>query len=218
MVNYQERERQLVAYEIHDGLAQELTGAIFRFQAFRGTLDRDAEEAWKMFDVGVELLQKGVNEARSLITGLRPPVLDELGIVAAIEYLLCENEERGGPSVDFRHALRPDRLDPSLQVAIFRIVQESLTNARRHSQSSRVQLTLAECEETLLIDVRDWGIGFDPDRVKSNHFGVEGIRERVRLLGGRMTLNTKPGQGTHLEIELPLIEQATEIPDQTADQ
>ncbi|MBN1591078.1 MAG: PAS domain-containing protein [Pirellulales bacterium] len=204
LLDFQEQERQLVAYEIHDGLAQELTGAIFRFQAFRELLAINTEEAWNAFDTGLSLLTEGIKETRSLISGLRPPILDELGIVAAIEYLVCECQEQGGPRVEFHHNLEDSPFPSTLEIAIFRIVQESLTNARHHSQSDRVKLTLLERDGRLQIDVRDWGVGFDPTKVKARHFGLEGLRERARLLGGLMIIDTKPGQGTHLHVELPL--------------
>lgn len=206
LLNFQERERQLIAYEIHDGLAQELTGAIFRFQAFRELLSQNPDEAWKVFDVGVNLLSKGVKEARNLITGLRPPILDELGIVAAIEYLVCESKERGGPEIKFCHNLTSEQIAPSLQTAVFRMVQESLTNARRHSQSDRIELDLREKAGILHIRVQDWGIGFDPTRVTGQRFGLEGLRERARLLGGRMTIDSRPSEGARLQIELPIVE------------
>ena len=210
LLNFQERERQLVAYEIHDGLAQELTGAIFRLQGFREQLPKNPEEAWKLFDVGLDLLSSGVQEARNLITGLRPPILDELGVVAAIEYLVCESQERGGPRIKFQHDLESSELVSSLQTAVFRIVQESLTNARRHSKSDHVQLKLFEQEGYVHIDVQDWGVGFDPAKVDRHHYGLEGLRERVRLLGGRMTINTEPGCGTRIHAELPTVGQADE--------
>ncbi len=210
LLNLQERERQLVAYEIHDGLAQELTGAIFRLQGFRELLAENPEEAWKTFDVGLNLLTQGIKEARGLITGLRPPILDELGIIAAIEYLVCESQERGGPRIEFQHDLQADRLAPSLQTAVFRMVQESLTNARHHSQSDRVRLELLEREGLLHVDVQDWGVGFDPAKIKPHRFGLEGLQERVRLLGGRMTIDSEPGQGTRLHVELPIVERSTE--------
>ena len=213
LLNLQERERQLVAYEIHDGLAQELTGASFRFQGFRELLSKDPEEAWDTFAMGLKLLDQGIKEARSLITGLRPPILDELGIVAAIEYLVCESHQRGGPHIEFQHDLQIDRLVSSLQTAIFRIVQESLTNARRHSQSDRVCVEVVERDAYIHITVQDWGVGFDPASVNKNRFGLEGLRERVRLLGGRMSIDTELGHGTKLFVDLPIVEPSSELVD-----
>jgi PAS domain S-box-containing protein len=204
LLDLHERERRLVAYEIHDGLAQELTGALLRLQAFREILKRNPEDAWRVFDVGLNLLGQSVKEARALITGLRPPVLDESGIIAAIDYLVCENEERGGPRIEFHHDIQHDRLDPSIEIAIFRIVQETLTNARRHSQSDTVRVELRGQDNLIRMEVQDWGIGFDPARTAENQFGLEGVRERARLLGGHATIDSAPGEGTHVVVELPV--------------
>ena len=205
LLDVQEQERRLVAYEIHDGLAQQLTGAIFRLQAFREILKRDPEEAWQIFDVGLNLLAEGVKEARGLITGLRPPILDESGVVAAIDYLVCENQERLGPQIEFQHQLEDSRLAASLEITIFRVVQETLTNARRHSQSDKVRVELRQRDGSVRVEVRDWGIGFDPATITEHQFGLEGIRERARLLGGQATIDSTPGKGTRVAVELPVI-------------
>ena len=205
LLDLHERERRLVAYEIHDGLAQELTGALLRLQAFPDMLKRNPEDAWRVFDVGLNLLGESVKEARALITGLRPPVLDESGIIAAIDYLVCENEERGGPQLEFlHHDIQHDRLNPSLEIAIFRIVQETLTNARRHSQSDRVRIELRKQDDHIRVEVQDWGIGFDSAKITENQFGLEGVRERARLLGGRAAIDSAPGEGTRVLVELPV--------------
>ncbi|MBN1911714.1 MAG: PAS domain-containing protein [Pirellulales bacterium] len=212
LLNMQERERQLTAYEIHDGLAQELTGALLRFQAFREMLSQNPDEAWPVFDVGLNLLEQAVGEARALITGLRPPILDEAGIVAAVDYLVCESREEGADDdpesgrveIEFDHSPVVDRLDPSLETAVFRIVQEALANARRHSQSDRIRVELTQQDDRLCVQVRDWGVGFHASTVVENRFGLRGIRERARLLNGQATIESSPGQGTSVRVELPL--------------
>ncbi len=208
LLELHERERQLMAYDIHDGFAQQLAGALFRLQAFRETLARDPAEAWKGFDVASRLIGQSLDEARRLISGLRPPVLDELGIVKAVEYLIHEYRKDGKPEIKFEHDAMPDRLPPPLEGAIFRIVQESLQNACRHSRSDRIRVTLAARDGRVHIDIRDWGVGFDVGGVAENHFGLQGIRERARLLDGRATIESAPGEGTCVLVELPLIDAA----------
>ena len=204
LLDVHERERQLIAYDIHDGFAQQLTGSLFRLQAFRETLDVKPEEAWKAFDVAARLLRQAIDETRRLISGLRPPVLDEQGIVEAIEYLICEHHEAGGPEIKFQHDMPAERLTPPLESAVFRIVQESLQNACRHSGSRRIHVSLAHRGGQLHIGVRDWGVGFRPNDVSEQRFGLQGIRERVRLLDGQTTIESKPDEGTHVRVELPL--------------
>jgi len=201
-LDLQERDRQLTAYEIHDGLAQEMTGALMHLEAFQHQMPQSAEHA--EFDRGLGLLRQAVNETRRLISGLRPPVLDELGIVAAIDYLI--NEVRGDlPQIEFIHRTRFDRLSPPLESAIFRIVQEALTNIRRHSGSGKATIELFEHGAWLRLRVRDWGRGFVPQSVNGGHFGLQGIRQRARLLGTSAVIDSAPGKGTSIVVDFPLL-------------
>jgi len=201
----QEHERKLIAYEIHDGLAQQLTGAELRLQTFLQLREGGPEEeAEKNLADGIQLLRDGLVETRRLIRGLRSPVLDEDGIVAAIEYLVQEVRDREAIAIEFTHALAEDRFSPTVETAVFRIVQETLTNACRHSRSDHVRIEMSEGDGRLHILVQDWGIGFDPSNIDENRFGLQGIRERVRLLGGKVAIDSAPNQGTRVTVDLPL--------------
>jgi PAS domain S-box-containing protein len=208
LLDLHEQDRKLTAYEIHDGFSQYLTGALYNLQGFRELHAKKPLEAWRTFDAGLALIQRSLHEARRLIGGLRPPILDESGIVAAIDYLVCEAEESRETQVEFVHDVQFQRLALPLESAIFRIVQESLSNARRHSRSAKIRIELREQHDCIHIGVRDWGIGFDPVKVEEGRFGLQGIRERARLLGGQVRIETAPNQGTHIHVELPLIEAA----------
>ena len=98
------------------------------------------------------------------------------------------------------------RLVPVLENVLYRIVQEGLTNARNHSKSRTILVSLVQRGDRLRIAIRDWGVGFDPNRVPGNRFGVEGIRERARLLGGKCSIRSEPGEGTSILVELPVVE------------
>jgi PAS domain S-box-containing protein len=202
LLDLQERDRQLVAYEIHDGLVQEMTGALMHLEAFKHADDLQQRE--REFDRGARLLREAVNEARRLISGLRPPVLDEMGIIAAIEYLINEIRPDAG-EIEFVHRTTFDRLVPALESAIFRIVQEALNNVRKHSQSARARVELYENGNMLRLIVRDWGRGFDPKLVSRDRFGLQGIRQRARLLGTTAVIDSTPGKGTVITVDLPLI-------------
>lgn len=206
MLDLHERERQLMAYEIHDGFAQQLAGAIFRLQGFRDTLARDSAKAWKDFDSAVWLVGQAIGETRRLISGLRPPILDESGIIEAIDYLIYEHGKLGGPRIEFVHNVAFERLAPPLESALFRITQESLQNACRHSRSDRVRVEMTQVDSRILLNVRDWGVGFSPDTVEEQRFGLQGIRERVRLLDGHVVIESAPGKGTLISVELPLVD------------
>ncbi len=208
LIDLHERDRQLVAYDIHDGFAQQLTGVLFKLQASHEVAAKQPTQAAQLFSEATALLQQSIDEARRLISGLRPPILDEMGIQAAIEYLILEGTESGGPEVEFHHDGQIERLAPPLESTIFRVVQESLNNAYRHSHSDKIRIELRQRKQEVHVAVRDWGVGFDLNTVEEGHFGLQGIRERVRLLGGRVLIDTTPNQGTHIHIQLPLIEPA----------
>ncbi|MBN1909876.1 MAG: PAS domain S-box protein [Pirellulales bacterium] len=208
LLESQERERRLIAYEIHDGLAQLLTGATMQLEVFRALHDKKPGEAWKALDDGQQALTRGLAETRRLIRGLRSPILDESGVVAAVEQLIVESHEQPGPTVEFVHDVQFDRLDPALENALFRIVQESLTNARRYSGSDRVRVALTQEGNQARLEIQDWGVGFTPEQVAPERFGLQGIRQRARLFGGDATIESQPGQGTRVLVELPLEERA----------
>ena len=210
MLQASDHERQLIAYDIHDGLAQELAGAIMQFQIYEQQKDARPQDAQKAFDGGVALLRQGHFEARRLISGVRPPILDESGVMAAISHLVHDPAFEQGPKIDFRSRVTFSRLAPVLENVIYRIVQEGLSNARNHSKSKKIVVSLVQRGERLRIEVRDWGVGFDPKNVQENRFGLDGIRERARLLGGKCTIHSKPGDGTAVVVELPVAEQPRE--------
>jgi len=204
LLSLHERERQLFAYEIHDGLVQFVTGALMRLESVFQREGFPPGKSRHEVEVSLELLRETVKEARRLISGLRPPILDEDGIVAAIEYLI--REHGGSPlTIEFEHNVHFDRLAPILESALFRIVQEALSNARQHSQTQRVRVELHQQHDRLHLLVQDWGVGFQPELVTEQHFGLRGVRKRALLLGGAASVESRPGQGTQIRVELPLI-------------
>ncbi len=204
MLELQDRDRQLVSYEIHDGLVQQLAAAIMQLEVFRRVAKRGDSEAWTSFETGLQRLDDCMREARRLINGLRSPILDELGLVAAVEDLISQHSAQDKPQIDFVQHLGCQRLAPALENAIFRIVQESLTNACRYSRSERLLLRLVQRDEHIRIEVRDWGIGFNPREVGDGHFGLEGIQERATLFGGSATIKSTLGKGTRIVVQLPV--------------
>ncbi len=199
-----DRERQVIAYEIHDGLAQQLVGADMAFQLAGQSLGGSSEQENANYGTGMELLRRCLTETRRLINGVRPPLLDEEGIVAAVKNLLTE-ELDGGPELEFRHSAKIERLEPVLENAVYRIVQESVTNARQHSGGDRVCVTLSGDEEHLHLEVQDWGVGFDTKKKKGKAMGLRGIKKRAKLLGGKAKIESEPGRGTRVVVDLPLV-------------
>jgi PAS domain S-box-containing protein len=201
-----DHERQTIAYEIHDGLAQYLAGALMQFDVYKHRLEKNPVEAEKVFEIAVSLLRQGHFEARRLIAGVRPPVLDEAGVVEAIAHLINEHNRHNGPEIEFVSKVKFSRLVPILENAIYRICQEGLSNACKHSQSDRVRLKLSQIEDRIRIEIRDWGSGFDLHHIKNNRYGLVGIRQRVRLLGGRYRIRSSSAKGTRITVELPIME------------
>ncbi len=187
LLKTQEYERKLVAYEIHDGLVQYATGATMQLQSYLHSISDNVTPP--KLELVSELLQKTIQEGRRLINGLRPPILDEQGVVAAVEHLV-EEQQSTGLQVTFEHETSFSRLAPELEIAIFRIVQESLTNAAKHSGSSKVKVVLNHNNNHIHIDIQDWGKGFDSSQVPDNCQGLRGIRKRVSLLGGDVTIDS----------------------------
>lgn len=199
-----ELERQLLAYEIHDGLVQHVTGALMHLETWASLEPPTRPAAVNELEISLKLLRETIAEARRLISGLRPPILDELGVVAAIQYLVDECRQESSMEIEFAARVDFDRLHPILESALFRIVQEALHNARRHSGSSRIRVALRQIGLRLRLEARDWGVGFDPQEVRETRFGLSGIRERARLLQGGATIDSQPGKGTHLCVDVPI--------------
>jgi PAS domain S-box-containing protein len=201
LLEIQERERQLVSYEIHDGLAQYLAGAIMHFQAWEAALGEHPGQA--ELHEGMRLLQAAADESRRLIGGLRPPALDELGIIEAIESLVSDARAEVAEVV-FRHDLPGPRLPAPLETAIFRIVQESLSNVRKHAEAGRATVEVSREAGLVRIRVSDDGRGFDLAAVPEDRFGLEGIRQRARLFGGEPRIEAALGRGCTIEVALPV--------------
>lgn len=207
LLDVYEQHRKLIAYDIHDTVCQRLTGALMTLEGCTRKLQKECAEATREgFSRVLQLLQEGLQESRRLMSGLRPPILDESGLLDALEYLVCENQGIDGLEIVFCHDAHVYRLAPPLETAIFRIVQEGLTNVQRHSHSQVVRIALEQVQDRICVEIEDWGDGFDPEAVGSDRFGLEGMRERTQLFGGTLTIDSRPKQGTRIRVELPLLE------------
>jgi PAS domain S-box-containing protein len=206
MLQASDHERQTISYDIHDGLAQYLAAAVMQFQAHDTLRENSPDKAKTAYETAVELVRQAHSESRRLISEVRHPVIDESGLETAISHLVHEQRQRGGPKIEYHSSVQFGRLPPILENALYRIVQEALTNACKHSKSQKVTVSVTQEGEDVRLEVRDWGIGFDQEAVGKGHFGVEGIRQRVRLLGGRLTIESKPGSGTLVQVVVPILE------------
>jgi len=210
MLQASDHERQIISYEIHDGLAQYLAAAGMQFQAYDYLKENMPVEAQKAYETAVDLVRQAHAESRRLINEVRPPVIDEIGLETAIAHLVHEQQKRGGPKIECHSDVQFRKLPSILENALYRIVQEALTNACKHSKSRKVLVTLTQEGRDVRLEVRDWGIGFDAEAVTEGHFGLEGIRQRVRLLGGRLTIESKRDSGTLVQVVVPIVEKPAE--------
>jgi PAS domain S-box-containing protein len=209
MLHASDHERQLIAYDIHDGLAQQIAGAVMQLEVFDHQRESKPKQAAEAFQAGMTMLRQSHFEARRLINGVRPPILDESGVVAAIAHLIHEPRGWNTPEIEFRSKVTFERLEAVEENAIYRIVQEGLTNACKHSKSKKVRVSLLQRGDRVKVEIRDWGIGFNPGKLHQNRFGLPGIRERARLLGGKCKIRSKSGQGAAIVVELPVVERKT---------
>jgi len=194
LIEAQEHEKQSICHDIHDGLLQYAVGSRMLLEAWQRGHGGDDEA--DVIETVVGYLARGIDEGRQVIRGVRPNVLDDLGLEAAIGDL-AEQFRCGGMEVDVHvdsdAALAS--LRPSLQMTIYRVVQESLNNARKHSGSPRAAVTILRGDDRLRLVVRDAGCGFDPESARQRGFGMVGMIERVRLAGGRCTIESVPEDG-----------------------
>ena len=197
-----ERDRKLVAYEIHDTILQDVIGALM----FVDTAVDAAGDARKGVSLqrARDLLRRCIDGSRRMISGLRPPIIDEQGVSGSIEYLVNELGSRG-VEISFSHSMQTERLAGELETTIFRIVQEALANIERHSGADCGEVSIVERDGTIRIEVRDRGAGFDTEQVVEGHYGLEGIRERARLSGGWASIDSTVGEGTSVIVELPVV-------------
>lgn len=200
----QEELQQVLASAIHDRIAQQLTGALLHFEGAEESLPLAPENARTTFRMGLKLLRDSIHDARRIAGRLRPFVCADHGIAIGIEYLIHEMIGQDGPRITFVAKGELGRLAPEAESAVFCILRELLTNACRHSGSEEVRLEVERTGDRFRLDVADGGIGFDPACVPRNAFGLREVKQRARLLGGEVIVDSVPGEGTRVVITLPL--------------
>jgi len=206
LLDTHQRERQLTAFEIHDGMVQEMTAAVMLLESTKESLSDSDERVNTKFGHALSMVRHAIDEARRLIEGLAPPVLEAEGILPALNSLIDDMSAKSDMSVTLATDFDGRRFAPALEMSVFRIVQESLNNAWRHGQARLATIRLKERGDMIRVIVRDFGKGFDVDSVSPTRYGLRGIRERTRLLGGQAKIVSVPGKGTLVVAELPVVE------------
>jgi signal transduction histidine kinase len=201
-VEAQELERRRLARELHDETGQALTSILLGLKGLEEGLD-DAGSRAAAADLR-ELVVSTLQDVRRLAVELRPSALDDFGLVAALERLAASFGEQTGITVDFETSLADERLPAEVETALYRIVQESLTNVVKHARARHVSVLLARKSGAIKAVVEDDGQGFDPAGDRHDGFGLVGMRERLALLGGRLEVESSSEAGTTIVAEVPL--------------
>jgi signal transduction histidine kinase len=198
----QELERRRLARELHDETGQALTSILLGLKALEDRAD-DAADRTAVAELR-ELVVSTLQDVRRLAVELRPAALDDFGLVPAVERLRDIVEEQSQMSVDVQSEIGDARLPADAETALYRIAQEAFTNVLKHAAASRVTVKLSRRDDVVSLVVQDDGTGFDQENVREGSLGLIGMRERVALLGGRLTIETSEGAGTMLRAEVPL--------------
>jgi len=202
-----EQEKSRIARELHDELGQALTALKLDLTWLSERLPAGQEAIAEKLGAMQAMIDGTVAATRRISADLRPMMLDDLGLVPAAEWLVQEFTQRTGIPCELRVASPELELKDPHATAVFRILQESLTNVARHAQAQRVEVALGRVDGTVTLNVRDDGRGFSlDDPRRPNAFGLMGLRERVSLLGGEIRIESQPGRGTVLYVQIPLEE------------
>ncbi len=208
IIRAQEEERKRIAREIHDGPAQSMANIVMRTEYCIKLLDLSPEQVQGELVSLQNLVRLSLTDVRKIIFDLRPMVLDDLGLAPAIKRYLSNYKEQYGLKVEFLCFGQQRRLDSSVEVALFRIVQELVSNVHKHARAKNAVVKIELLRKKINLHVKDDGIGFNLEQVMSDKdregYGLIGMRERVQLLSGEINIASAPGQGTSINLSIPL--------------
>jgi signal transduction histidine kinase len=200
IVAAQELERRRLARELHDETGQALTSILLGLRTVESAKTHDGvKEAAEELR---ELVLSTLHDVRSLAVELRPKALDDFGLEPALERLTTTFAEQTGISVDY-HARLPERLPADIETALYRIVQEALTNIVKHAQATRVSIVVTRQRNSVKAVIEDDGVGFEEEEAHEDGLGLLGMRERLQLVGGRFAIESDAGSGTTIVAEVP---------------
>ncbi|SER41017.1 two-component system, NarL family, sensor histidine kinase DegS [Gracilibacillus ureilyticus] len=204
IIEAQEEERRKLSREMHDGPAQMLANILLRSEIVDRTYRKgDTESAMKEMRNVRTLIRSSLQEVRRIIYDLRPMALDDLGLVPTIKKYIATLEEQH-PNIHFQYRAKEERLASQYEVALFRLIQESIQNAIKHAKAERIDVKLEIVKDYVTAVIKDNGIGFDRSQKKDKSFGLIGMNERIDMLGGELDIVTKVGEGTKIYIKIPL--------------
>lgn len=208
VIEAQENERRRISRELHDGLGQLLSAAKLNLGMIDlpESVDDKSREILKQIDT---IISKAIVEARRIAHDLRPTTLDDFGLVPALRILCQEFSKITGIKVKFQVSPTLERIDPKMEIAIYRIIQESFNNISKYAEATEVSLDLFRTDDRVFVKVKDNGKGFDPfamqrTRKAGGGFGLINMKERAELVGGKVEIDSQPGGGTEVSLEINL--------------
>lgn len=200
-----EEERSMIAREIHDDLGQTLTVLKINISLLSNKLRKDQNQLKQKIENATKLIDDAVERVQRITAKLRPGILDELGIIPAVEWQAQEFQNLTGIKCMLSLPENEIILDAEKSTAVFRIFQEALTNVLRHSSASWISAVLKVSENILILEINDNGIGISAEKIRDPHsLGIIGMKERALILGGEVTIEGIPNKGTRLRVEIPL--------------
>jgi len=214
--NIREEEKLALAREIHDDLGQILVALKIDIGLFKQKISKENEninfsEIRSKFDHLSSMVNDTIKTTRRIMNGLRPEMIDLLGFIEAVKSYVHEFEERHHIPCTFKSTITELNIDPKLSVALFRILQEALTNVAQHAKAKAVKIQLSRHNNKLVMEIIDNGIGFDENhKVRQDSYGMIGMKERVILLNGELNISGKPGIGTNVKVEIPYVDLVVE--------
>jgi len=208
VISVQEEERKRIARELHDDSAQDLATLLVELEALGESLPTSAEKAKRMLARVKLQTTKALTDMRQIILDLRPSILDELGLVAAVRWYGRSRLESIQVAVSVNPGAQQKRVEGSVETAIFRIAQEAINNVAKHAEAKEVKVQFEFADDRISLLVEDDGKGFDVESVigaegGTASLGLAGMNERATLLGGNVTIESEPGQGTKVRVEAP---------------
>lgn len=202
----QERERERIILEVHDGIAQTLASAFQHLQSVDNIGGFQEKRSRQFFVKAMRLIRQAIQETRAVINSIIPATLDILGLVPTLRQELKQFERETQCRVNFRITTWPN-LPRYMEFAIYRIIREAITNVRKHAKSPKLEVELRQEQERLVIRVKDWGIGFIPDKEElsssNRSMGLLSMRRRAEFLGGTFKINGSLGKGTEVIVDIP---------------
>jgi len=205
LINFQEEEKKRIARELHDELGQVLLAVKLSLGLMAKDCKRFEESARQELQKAIELVEKAMDDIHRISVSLRPEILDDFGLIPSVEDQIDFLKKRSGIKIKFASRNLKDRLEPEKEIAIFRVVQEALTNIIKHSKATHVEVSLEKRGNNVVLKIVDDGIGLKiPRSSKERGLGLLGMRERIALVGGVFKISAAPRRGTLIEAKIPV--------------